>query len=77
MVGSYLFETLKPIVVRLPYQQGGLISLFHEQGQVDQLDHNQDGVMIKGKLPGRLLARYQRFIVSQNTLKVKNSQDII
>ena len=39
MVSEQLYETFMPIKVRLPYQQGGLIALFHEQGQVERIEH--------------------------------------
>jgi GTP-binding protein HflX len=60
-VGQQLYETYLPISVRLPYQQGGLISLFHEYGQVERLEHVRGGVIIQGKLPGRLIARFRPF----------------
>ena len=60
-VGHHLFETYVSIMVRLPYTQGGLISLFHELGQVERIDHRRGVVQIQGKLPGRLIARYQPY----------------
>ena len=54
-----LFETLTPILVRLPYQQGQLISLFHEFGQVERLEHGRKGVLIQGRIPGRLVAQFK------------------
>ncbi|MEJ5240233.1 MAG: GTPase HflX [Anaerolineales bacterium] len=57
-VQEMLFETMTPICVRLPYQQGALISLFHEMGQVERIEHERGGVLIHGRLPGRLLARF-------------------
>jgi len=57
-----LFDTFTTITVRLPYQEGGLISLFHELGQVERVEHSRSGVLIQGGLPGRLLARYQPFV---------------
>jgi GTP-binding protein HflX len=61
-VNENLYDTYTPIRVRLPYQEGGLISLFHDQGQVDLVEHGQSGVIIQGRLPGRLLARYRPFV---------------
>jgi GTP-binding protein HflX len=55
---NVLYEAYLPIQVRLPYQQGQLISLFHELGQVDRLIHERKGVMIQGRIPGRLMAQY-------------------
>lgn len=60
-ISDLLFETFVDISVRLPYQQGQLISLFHELGQVEQIEHQRSGVLIHGKLPLRLMARYQSY----------------
>lgn len=60
----HLYESYKPVDVRLPFSEGQLISLFHEQGQVDVVEHTRGGVHIHGNLPGRLLARYQPFLAS-------------
>jgi GTP-binding protein HflX len=59
MVNERLFDTLDEISVYLPYQQGSLIALFHEQGQVARTENKHGGVEIQGKLPGRLVARYR------------------
>ncbi len=66
MTSEHLFETFSPVIVRLPYQRGSLISLFHEQGQVEHIEHGQGGVVIQGRLPGRLLAQYQPFLKTSN-----------
>jgi GTP-binding protein HflX len=55
---NVLYEAYVPIQVRLPYQQGQLISLFHELGQVERMIHERKGVMIQGRIPGRLMAQY-------------------
>ena len=60
-VSYKLYELLTPIEVHLPFDQGALISLFHEQGQVERIEHNRKGVTIQGRLPGRLVARYTDF----------------
>lgn len=54
-----LYETFTPILVRLPYQQGQLISLFHELGQVDRTEHGRKGVLMQGRIPGRLLGQFK------------------
>jgi GTP-binding protein HflX len=58
-----LYETYIPVAVRLPFDQGNLISLFHDQGQVENTEHGRGGVFIEGNLPGRLLARFQPYVV--------------
>ena len=61
-VSSQLYEKFTPVIVRLPYQEGGLIALFHEQGLVRQIEHGRNCVVIKGSLPGRLLVKYRPFL---------------
>jgi GTP-binding protein HflX len=60
-VNGQLYETFTPIRVHLPYQEGALISLFHEFGQIDRIENERRGVMIEGRIPGRLIARYRSF----------------
>ncbi len=71
-IESQLFETYIPVNIRLPYQQGQLISLFHEQGQINRIEHGRGGVQIRGLLPGRLLALFQPFINQENNLTEKD-----
>jgi GTP-binding protein HflX len=61
-----LYETFTPVTVRLPYQQGQLISLFHEAGQVEFIEHGRGGVLIQGRLPGRIVAQYRPWEVARN-----------
>jgi GTP-binding protein HflX len=60
-VSENLFENYTPLTVRLPYEEGGLIAMFHEQGQVERIEHVRGGVVIQGKIPGRLYARFVPF----------------
>lgn len=64
-VEEELYEYYVPIRVLLPFDQGNLISLFHDQGEIERSEHGRSGVMIEGSLPGRLLARYQAFLASE------------
>ena len=68
-VSRQLYEMFMSITVRLPYQEGGLISLFHELGQVERIEHFRGGIQIQGKLPGRLMARFQPFIDAGDRLQ--------
>jgi GTP-binding protein HflX len=69
MVRVTLFESLTPVLVRLPYQQGQLISLFHEFGQVERIEHGRKGVLIQGRIPGRLLAQFRPWLVQAGELE--------
>jgi GTPase len=58
---SFLYEDYVPVKISLPYQEGGLITVFHEQGQVERLEHKSDGIEIHGRIPGRLLSYFHPF----------------
>lgn len=62
LVSESLYENFASIAVRLPYDEGSLIALFHEQGQVDKIEHGNGGVKIQGRIPGRLLARFKPYL---------------
>jgi GTP-binding protein HflX len=66
LIQQALYETYVPILVRLPYQQGGLISIFHETGQVERIEHQRGGVLMQGRLPGRLVAQFSTWQVPLN-----------
>jgi GTPase len=67
VVHQQLYENYTSVRVMLPYDQGSLISLFHESGQVEYFQHVRGGVFIQGKIPGRLLAGFKPYI-AQNEL---------
>lgn len=66
LVREELFEAYSPIHVRLPYKQGALISLFHELGQVERVEHERGGVVMQGRIPGRLLAQFSAWHIKPN-----------
>ena len=59
-----LYETYAPMDVWLPYQEGHLISSFHESGQIDRIEHGRGGVQIHGRIPGRLVAQFKEWQAS-------------
>ncbi len=68
LIHMELYESYTPIQVHLPYQQGALISMFHEMGQVERIEHGRGGVDINGRIPGRLLARFTPWLkISSNS----------
>ena len=75
-IQSELYETYSPIRVRLPYQQGALISLFHEAGQVDFIEHGRGGVYMQGRIPGRLLAQFNNWQVDGNIPEPEEEAEI-
>jgi GTPase len=63
-VEAVMVQTMKPFKVQLPYKRGDLLSLIYERGQVDSESHLGDGVVLHGRLPARLHAYLQPYLVS-------------
>ncbi len=63
VIREQLFARYEPVEVKLPYTEGQLLSLFHEFGHIERIEHRRDGVYIKGRLPGRYLARFAPYRV--------------
>ena len=64
-----LFDVYVPIEVQLPYKQGQLISLFHQSGQIQKIEHRIEDVLITGSLPGRLISRFNTYIKKKSADK--------
>ncbi|MCK4489680.1 MAG: GTPase HflX [Anaerolineales bacterium] len=62
-IKTRLYESYETVQVEIPYNLGGLISLFHEEGQVDQIENRYEGVLIQGRLPVRHLTKYKQYLV--------------
>jgi GTPase len=62
LVNESLYEAYSFVTAFLPYNEGGLIALFHEQGQIERVEHEAEGVLIQGRLPGRLRFHFVPFI---------------
>jgi len=75
LIREELYESYTPINVRLPYQQGALISLFHELGQVDVVEHHRGGVRIQGRIPGRLLAQFAPWLNKNGKEEINKLED--
>jgi GTP-binding protein HflX len=75
VIKQELYETYTPIHVRLPYQQGALISLFHEAGQVERIEHERGGVVMQGRIPGRLLAQFTNWQVGPNHREINAEEE--
>jgi len=66
MIENLLYFNQIPIQVKLPYQQGRLISLFHEKGTVSHTIHKKGGVVLQGKIPSRYLSVFEPYFSTEN-----------
>jgi GTP-binding protein HflX len=64
-IDDVLYQQMVPLRVKLPYSAGDLLATFHAQGNVERIQHTADGVDVAGRLPGRLVAGYRRYLVSE------------
>jgi GTPase len=76
LIQRELYEKLIPIHVKLPYQEGQLISLFHESGQIERIENGQGAVEIHGKIPNRLTAQYSKWKVGEENLSGPDEEEI-
>lgn len=53
-----LFETYVELDVLIPYQEGQLLSCFHEYGQVNEVENLEEGTHIRGMIPRRLVHQF-------------------
>jgi len=71
-----LFFNYVPVTVNIPYEHGNVLSLFHEQGKIVQIQHKKDGVVIYGSIPARYLSLFEPFfIIETNPLKIEYEGD--
>ncbi len=61
-IETILYEAHATIKVKIPYQNGQLISIFHEYGHVTKITYSKDSVSIQGTIPSRLLNRFLPFM---------------
>jgi GTP-binding protein HflX len=64
-IESELFETYVEIDVNIPYQEGQLISLLHENGQVLETLNSETGTIIKGLVPRRHLYQFEPYLLAE------------
>jgi len=60
-----LFESMVPVELKIPYSEGRLIALFHEQGLVKKVDHTRGYILFQGLIPGRLITSFQPFLAKK------------
>ncbi|MFN2302836.1 MAG: GTPase HflX, partial [Anaerolineales bacterium] len=68
-VEAELFETYVDVEALIPYQEGHLISLLHENGQVLNVTNIDNGSLIEGLIPRRLFYHYEPYIISEDQME--------
>lgn len=60
-VEEELLRPMTAVEVRLPYEAGNLISLFHEHGVVERVEHTPAAVLMSGRIPRSLLGEFRDY----------------
>ena len=61
-IAAGVVQGFEHVTVLLPYEVGRLVSLFHEKGHVEKLEHQESGVLITGLIPVQLLSSFEDYI---------------
>jgi GTP-binding protein HflX len=75
VIEEEMYERLLSIEVTLPYREGGLISMFHEHGIVDEVRHTDSSVEMKGRIPSRLFADFKPYSTNHFLVEEGNNPD--
>lgn len=62
-VEEVLEQDLIPLRVLLPHGENNLLGLFHQRGLVRVERYTEQGVIIEGKLPQELEARFEKYLI--------------
>ncbi len=63
-----LYLRYLPITAVMPYGKGDLVSLFHEHGIVERIEHTEKAIEIEGRIPVRLRGLFQPYLVEKKEL---------
>lgn len=58
-----LYEEMKFIRVKIPYNAGRLLGMFHREGTVESVTHKPDGILISGRIPGTYLGEFRPYLL--------------
>jgi GTP-binding protein HflX len=61
VIENELFTELESVTVTLPYKLGRLISMFHDQGQIEGTTYEDNSVVLTGQIPKHLLHEFDPY----------------
>lgn len=66
-ISEQLYERYERVTVMLPYEHGNLVSIFHEKGHVNTVEHLPQGIRISGLLPREIVTQFGAYLVHGKT----------
>ncbi len=64
-IEDLLNRSLTPAEALIPYSAGELVNLWHVHGLIEEEEHLENGVRIKGLLPAELAGRMEMYATRQ------------
>ena len=61
VIVNELYSELESLTVSLPYKLGRLISIFHDQGQIEHTTYEDNRVILTGHLPKHLIHEFEPY----------------
>ena len=66
-ISEQLYARYERVTVMLPYEHGSLVSIFHEKGHVNTVEHLPQGIRISGLLPREIVTQFGAYLVHGKT----------
>ena len=60
-IEELLTEHMTPLEVLIPYEDGEMVSMFHQHGRVIRQEHRPEGTLLAGRLPRSLAGNFERY----------------
>lgn len=61
-IENTLYQEMKRIKVKIPYDAGRLLDLIHREGSVERVVHQPDGIQITGRIPAAWLSEFRPYL---------------
>lgn len=65
-IEAVMMQYMSELIIELPYNRGDLRSMLFERGQVDSEQSGNNGMLIHGRVPSRLMPYFEPFLVEEN-----------
>jgi len=66
-ISEQLYARYERVTIMLPYEHGNLVSIFHEKGHVNTVEHLPQGIRISGLLPREIVTQFGAYLVHGKT----------
>jgi GTP-binding protein HflX len=72
-IEQVLYESLVEVALEIPYQDGSVISRFHEVADVLEVVHGPEGVRMSGRILEEFAPEFEPYMVEANPADLEDS----